>query len=202
MRVVILMVVLMLWSSPSWAAPSVSSVSGTLTSGTTLTVAGSGFGTKPTAAPWVWDNFESGSVGTELAAPWEHYTGHGTPCNIVYPKLATLAAHNGAKGIRATNRDCNNAVMNDYFNSYGQRGKAASNTTELYYSLWYRWSINSPAVGGNRNKLIRANSTPAAGEDTYYTPLPSFWVTSRNNSSSPGSIYLNGNGGSSICCQQ
>lgn len=44
------------------AAPAVSGVSGTLDAGQIITVTGSGFGTKATAKPLVWDDFEKGSA--------------------------------------------------------------------------------------------------------------------------------------------
>ena len=46
------------------AAPAVSGVSGTLSSGQTVTIAGSGFGTKSTVAPVLWDDFEKGNNGS------------------------------------------------------------------------------------------------------------------------------------------
>jgi hypothetical protein len=46
----------------SGAAPAITSVSGTVTDGQAVTIAGSGFGTKSTAAPTCYDDFESGSV--------------------------------------------------------------------------------------------------------------------------------------------
>ena len=44
-------------------APAISGVSGTLSSGQTVTISGSGFGTKPQAAPLLWDDFEQGTAG-------------------------------------------------------------------------------------------------------------------------------------------
>ena len=48
------------------AAPTVSGVSGTLSSGQTVTVRGSGFGSKSQPAPVLWDNFEGGSSGNQI----------------------------------------------------------------------------------------------------------------------------------------
>lgn len=52
--------------SYAYAAPVVSSVAGMLTHGSTLTINGSGFGTKSTAAPLIWENFEWGNDGDEI----------------------------------------------------------------------------------------------------------------------------------------
>ncbi len=51
---------------------SVTGVSGTLTHGSTLTIAGTGFGTKSTAAPVVWDTWENGALNDPtVGGPWE-----------------------------------------------------------------------------------------------------------------------------------
>lgn len=47
------------------SSPSVSSVSGSLNHGSTVAISGSGFGTKPTGAPWKWDAM-NGSTGERL----------------------------------------------------------------------------------------------------------------------------------------
>src|SRR3989339_75388 len=47
-------------------AQSITSASGTFNSGSTITISGSGFGSKAQAAPLVWDTFENGSVGSAI----------------------------------------------------------------------------------------------------------------------------------------
>src|SRR3954463_601236 len=67
---------LMLTGMAAWpaarapSAPSVSGVSGALQIGAHLQITGGGFGTKAVAAPLKWDNFESGSVGSQIANGW------------------------------------------------------------------------------------------------------------------------------------
>lgn len=51
----------------SISAPSISGVSGTVTHGQLLTISGSGFGTKTSAAPAVWDN----GAGTNILNAWD-----------------------------------------------------------------------------------------------------------------------------------
>ena len=50
--------------SPAAAQPSIASVAGSLTQGSTVSVSGSSFGTKTTAAPVMWETFDSGSYHT------------------------------------------------------------------------------------------------------------------------------------------
>lgn len=49
------------------AAPSISGVSGTISHGQSITISGSGFGSKSTAAPVVWDDCS----GTDVYAKWD-----------------------------------------------------------------------------------------------------------------------------------
>ena len=67
------------------AAPSVTGVSGTVAQDEAVVINGSAFGTKSTAAPLVWDNFESGTNNAQIegASPvvgtaWEVYTSGST----------------------------------------------------------------------------------------------------------------------------
>ena len=46
--------------------------SGTIDHGETVIIRGTDFGTKSTAAPWIWDNFEGGSAVFELADEDHH----------------------------------------------------------------------------------------------------------------------------------
>lgn len=58
----------------AFAAPSISGVSGSLTHGQSVTIQGSGFGTKSPATPLLWDDFSRGTTGQPLstgtASPW------------------------------------------------------------------------------------------------------------------------------------
>jgi hypothetical protein len=54
-------------ATTAWAAPSISSVAGVAEAGARVTVNGAGFGTKATAGPLVFDDFESGQSGQGIA---------------------------------------------------------------------------------------------------------------------------------------
>jgi hypothetical protein len=61
-------------------AVAITSATGVLTHGSTLTIAGTGFGTKTTAAPLKFDNFEAGTPG-------ENVTGWGTDVSEGYGRI-------------------------------------------------------------------------------------------------------------------
>lgn len=65
----ILLMIFLLISGIAESAPSVSGVSGTVSHGGSITVSGSGFGTKSTAAPLIWD---TGTAASLAAAGWSY----------------------------------------------------------------------------------------------------------------------------------
>ena len=73
----------------AYAAPAINNVQGNVSEQNSVTISGTGFGTKPTATaqPWLWDTFESGSnggyVGTNNATIGQWQTGEGSS-NVRY----------------------------------------------------------------------------------------------------------------------
>jgi len=61
-----LLIILTLITGRALATPSVSSVSGTVSHGSSITISGSGFGTKTTAGPALYDNFDNGAAGNTI----------------------------------------------------------------------------------------------------------------------------------------
>lgn len=66
---------LALISSGALAAPTVSGISGTFAHKSSVTISGSGFGTKVSAAPVVWDDASAGTVPTDNGK-WDGYYPH------------------------------------------------------------------------------------------------------------------------------
>jgi hypothetical protein len=66
----LLFAVIFLTANNSLAAPSVTSVSGTIKHGQSFTINGSGFGTKSTAAPKVWDDCSGTKVSDRWSGAW------------------------------------------------------------------------------------------------------------------------------------
>lgn len=63
-----LLLSLLLVTSPVWAAPAIVTTQGLITNDSVVTITGSGFGTKGSAAPLVWHNFANGAAPSGLAA--------------------------------------------------------------------------------------------------------------------------------------
>jgi len=106
-------------------APSVSGVSGTLSVGQTVTVSGSGFGTKPVAQPLLWDNFEGGTAGKGIQdvpatiGKWD--TGAGSE-NVTYTKAK---AHSGVM-----------ASQHNFMTAYNASLSKNVQFSRLYMDFW------------------------------------------------------------------
>ena len=72
-------------------AQTVSGVSGTVQHGATITISGSSFGTKPTAAPLVYDDIEGGSFDPRWSST-THLSPNGTESRHPNPGGSVTAA--------------------------------------------------------------------------------------------------------------
>lgn len=153
-----------------------------VTSGTRLTVSGSGFGTKPQAAPVVWDDFEGGVIDAPLSTGgWQHYSA------ATYPRFTTQDAYAGRQ---AAFTDMPAAA--DNFNTAGRMGL---NTLSAYFSYQFRVEIvaGSFATDGAFIKLLRANAAPG-----FYHPQPRFYTTVFPNTAQIDSGYDDAIGGVAV----
>ena len=83
-------------------AATITGVSGTFSHGQTVTITGTGFGTKEQAAPMQYDDFEEGSSGAVLTTAsgvsgWTEITSNNGSAS--YPHYSTAAAHSGSLGM-------------------------------------------------------------------------------------------------------
>lgn len=115
----------------AFSAPVVSGVSGTLTAGQSISISGSGFGTKPQAAPLVWDDFESGVAGRLIsgsaAAVGSWDSGGGTE-SVTY---STSKAYAGGK-----------SAMHDFVSNYNASLAKNLTFTRLYMDFWILTDYN------------------------------------------------------------
>lgn len=63
------LVLALMIAASSVGGQTITGMSGTLDHGETVTISGSGFGSKSPAAPYLWDNFDSGTAGTKVTTP-------------------------------------------------------------------------------------------------------------------------------------
>jgi hypothetical protein len=72
----LLTILILLLSTDVWATPAVTGVSGTISDGSSVTITGSGFGTKSVAKPLIWANFDSGSLNPSSLGVMTSWTGN------------------------------------------------------------------------------------------------------------------------------
>jgi len=70
MKRIVLTLLMLGLASISDAQPTVTNVTPTAVHGQTITITGTGFGTKTQAAPLKFDNFEGGTLGANIANGW------------------------------------------------------------------------------------------------------------------------------------
>lgn len=168
-------VFLLLFSSVVYAAPSVSSVNdSTLVDNQQLTVSGSSFTSKPTAAPLIWDDFEDGSNGAALTTGnWSKYLGtNGGQYSNTQAYTGSLSAYNNVT-----------SANGEGFNTSYQRFTASD---EVYYSYYIYYDISgsldsivklgritagtssSPNDYGSPNTIIQWQPDVGWGYSSYY----------------------------------
>lgn len=92
-------------ASQAHGAPTVSQASGTFSNGNSVTITGSSFGTKSTASPLVFDNFEAGTTGSKVmtsnavVGKWQDGAGYEQPA------YTTEQAHSGSKSVKLSARE-------------------------------------------------------------------------------------------------
>jgi hypothetical protein len=185
-----LAVILCLYSVNAFAAPAVSSVTGTFSHNGTVTVNGSGFGTKSPVAPAIWDNLSA-------------YVGYTNGQTIPFPSGCEYGNYctgtNPAGWDSGNGRDVGYCTINPrgkwtaaYSNRWtgdvsgvggaalGGRTITGVSTSHVAYLTWYLYAGSDPSGGGNSNKFLRLDSagygTPGEGEivigTTHVYPYP------------------------------
>lgn len=130
------------------STPTIASVSGMLASGSTLTITGSGFGSKAAVPPLKWDTFEGGTSGAKL-------TGWALEASdpAVEPVYSTVVRRaSSTMSARA------NFVNGNWNSSFGVSGTALP---RLYLDAWYYYDAASPYSRNHKLfRIISNNYTP------------------------------------------
>lgn len=186
-------------AGPAAAAPAIQQVSGTLNHKSAVTITGSGFGTKPTAAPAVWDDASTGNYPTDNGK-WSGYWPHVSEPTTYYMRYTTpirgialphshitryLAGGHGGSGDSQVN------VRKDY--------TISSYPHYVYISYYYRVDSAWNFCSGDNNFKIGSHSLSGG---SYKEP---YWYYEHRNgdltgpSGNPGiyTPYIPSSGGGS-----
>lgn len=146
-RIILLILILILTGGVAFAAPSITSTSGTVSDGNTVTISGSAFGAKATAAPIKWDDFEDGTSGTALATvdpSWSAYSGTGALYTNTDSHTGSLSVQNDASG------GGSNYETNVY--------EFSPASDEVFISMWIKVETDG-SWGSCNNKMTRIGTT-------------------------------------------
>lgn len=178
---ILLLSSLLLFPSYCWSA--INSVSGNITDGSTVTLSGTGFGTKTQAAPIQWDNFEAGTVGAVIQTPTIGTT-WGNPEDVRYTSSVTRTG-----SARSSLHDFTTAGV------YNQALiKDGGTWGSLFISFWYRTDYGSlTAYNGfpSRNyKIFRVegDNGTKTGDQGIGVPIVSY--EKRGVGTAPGALEI------------
>ncbi len=136
-------------AAPAAWAQTISGVSGTISQGNSVVVSGALFGTKASAAPIRWEDFEghtpnaavSTSDGWDSVDGWSYITNDHTN----KPIYSSLATHAGQLG-----------MMSRFIGGTGNSSvlKRGNYSTGFYLDTWYRYVPANPASRNNKIYML------------------------------------------------
>lgn len=139
-------------------APSITSVTGTLTHGATWTIAGADFGSKSTAAPYIWDDC-SGTDPTDL---WDFAYPYNNPASwqINYRTPAQVTTESGT-GVALPHSNITKYLCGAHYNTSTPDAHSGLNVcigknsqqlnTKTFISYWTRIDPNWHFITGDHN---------------------------------------------------
>lgn len=167
---VVVWIALLVAVRPALSAPAPQQVSGTLNHGATITISGTGFGSKPTAAPLVWDDASGNTILDKWDGAWPYLlpgfnTGYYSPMHGVNPPHShdsrfIAGAHAGS------------------INAYGGYDVVFFKNFTLQpfpfyiYASWYQLADSGWVFGGDNNYKTFAYSICCSPYE-----LPNDWFT-------------------------
>lgn len=191
-------------SLKTYAAPTIASVSGTVSQGQTLTVSGSGFGTKSPVAPLIWADFATNINPSTLGqkTSWDSVE------NLVFS--SSLPAGAGTtKGVVGTwNSTLSQRAFDFYINksanytrTYSYSKTYMTNTSSGNMKFWRLWpsTLYNDFVASTSNGGICLNEVDTSNPSRYQgvSFSPNTWYTHEFMWQYSGGTGLPSNGGAS-----
>jgi len=131
----------------SYAVPLINSKTGTVVDGSNITISGSGFGSKITATPHTWDNFNAGTDGVDI-------TGKSPVIGNTWESIFASPVYSSSNKRNNTN-NCKLELS-----SLGQTGRTLKQTglllsagDKIFISFWHRFSWGT--VEGSNQRQIK-----------------------------------------------
>ena len=142
-------ILLLIFASPAFAGTITGVSDSTPSHGQSITISGSGFGSKSTAAPLLWDDFESGSVGASVATSGKvAWSTDGTAPVFSTDNNRTGASTKNAKAVLA-----GSGVDGNYHDCFSKSNLDLNG--KAYVGFWAYFNSYAP---GNQIKHWRINN--------------------------------------------
>jgi hypothetical protein len=141
-------IALSLAATPVFAAPTVQQVSGALDHNATITITGSGFGSKPTSAPVVWDNASGRRMSDKWDGAWpDKLPGYNT--QYYGPMRGVQPPHEHDTRFIAGAHAANTGADSGYAVVF-YKDLSVDSSSYIYVS-WYQVGDRQWAFGGDNN---------------------------------------------------
>lgn len=152
------------------AAPTITKLSGPMDHNGTVTISGAGFGSKPKAAPWVWDNATSVRITDNWGGAWpDGLPGFNTQYYPVVRGVNPPHSHDTRliAGAHADNTGANTGYAVIMFKTLTVPSFPAT-----FYASWYQVADTAWHFGGDNNWKIfdySLGENPYADNQSWYT---------------------------------
>ncbi len=136
-----------LGSRASWATPVIQGVSGALNHKASITITGSGFGSKPTAAPLVYDDATGSNILELWDGAWPNEVGqYNTAYHLPMRNISLPHSHDTQyiAGCHATNLGAYSGYDVMFF-------KTVKSKPSYIYAAWYQRADDAWHFGGDNN---------------------------------------------------
>lgn len=192
-------IILALLSFPSLAfgVPSKPVVSGTVAHGQAITITGSNFGGKATAAPWVWDNCSGTNVGTLWDGYWPNTGTSAYRVQYQSPIRSVGLPHSNISKYMTGSHGDSGGADDGYNVMVWKNLTSVSYPTTIYWSAYIR--LDPSWVFGDDNNLKMFDFSNGSTPYTMNSTTDSNWYIEYNgrftSATGTGEWHLNDDGG-------
>lgn len=174
------------------AAPVIQGASGTFSHKGAVTITGSGFGTKTTAAPVVWDDASGTNILSKWSGAWPTSSVPSIATTYRTPMRGIALPHSNITRYIAGCMAGGNADTGNNVNMF--KNRTISSYPQYTYASWYQRADNAWVFGSNNYKIwdYSGGNEPMNQDNWYleYNPAPS-----STNSNPEWHLNNNGSGG-------
>jgi hypothetical protein len=175
LRALMLLVLLALGPAVARAQPSISDVSGTKAHNQTVTITGTGFGSKSPAAPAVWDDSSGSTLSTLWSGGWPSSGDVDSRIQYRAAPYRSMAAPHSRTNRYIVGAHTSDAGFDAGYNVIFWKARTVSSFPAYTYASWYmRYDPNWPSnVDNNKTYDWSVGTSPYTGASYWYSEFRS-----------------------------